>query len=131
MQTGQTYTSLRKGNAVKRPFKIIKIGLELPRKQLNERIERRIYSMLEEKWLNEVKSVYHLKNVNALNTVGYKELFKYLGGEWDYDTAIDKINVNTRRFAKRQMTWFKRYEDINWFSPEELNNIIKYLDNRF
>jgi len=130
MQTGQTYTSLRKGNAVKRPFNIIKIGLELPRKQLNERIERRVYSMLEEKWLDEAKSVYHLKNVNALNTVGYKELFKYLNGDWDYETAIDKIKVNTRRFAKRQMTWFKRYEDISWFSPNELNNIIEYIDNR-
>lgn len=130
MQTGQTYTSLRKGNAVKRPFNIIKIGLELPRKQLNDRIERRVYSMLEEKWLDEAKSVYHLKNVNALNTVGYKELFKYLNGDWDYDTAIDKIKVNTRRFAKRQMTWFKRYEDISWFSPKELNNIIEYIDNR-
>ena len=130
LQTGQTYTSLRKGNKVNRPFNIIKLGLELPREQLNERIERRVYSMLEEKWLDEVKSVYHLKNVNALNTVGYKELFKYLNAEWDYETAIEKIKVNTRRFAKRQMTWFKRYEDISWFSPNELNNIIKYIDNR-
>lgn len=130
LQTGKTYTSLRTGDTVKRPFNIIKIGLELPREQLNDRIERRIYSMLEEKWLDEVKSVYHLKNKNALNTVGYKELFKYLSGEWDYETAIEKIKVNTRRFAKRQMTWFKRYDDIVWFSPNELNNIIHYLENR-
>lgn len=86
--------------------------------------------MLEEKWLDEVKSVYHLKDENALNTVGYKELFKYVSGEWDYETAIEKIKVNTRRFAKRQMTWFKRYDDIKWFSPKELNNIVEYLDNR-
>jgi len=130
LQTDKTYSSLRTGDKAKRPFNIIKIGLELPREQLNDRIERRIYSMLEEKWLDEVKSVYHLKNKNALNTVGYKELFKYLSGEWDYETAIEKIKVNTRRFAKRQMTWFKRYEDIVWFSPNELNNIINYLENR-
>lgn len=130
MQTGKTYTSLRKGNKVKRPFNIIKIGLELPREQLNERIERRIYSMLEEKWLDEVKLVYHLKNENALNTVGYKELFKYLSGEWDYETAIEKIKVNTRRFAKRQMTWFKRYDDVVWFKPHEVNNMVDYLSLR-
>ncbi len=130
LQTGKTYSSLRVGNIAKRPFNIIKIGLELNREQLNDRINRRIYNMLEEKWLDEVKSVYHLKDENALNTVGYKELFKYVSGEWDYETAIEKIKVNTRRFAKRQMTWFKRYDDIKWFSPKELNNIVEYLDNR-
>ncbi|PLX11754.1 MAG: tRNA (adenosine(37)-N6)-dimethylallyltransferase MiaA [Marinilabiliales bacterium] len=129
LQTGKTYTSLRKGKPAKRPFKIIKIGLEMDRKQLNERIERRLYSMLEEEWLDEVKSVIKYRNVNALNTVGYKELFKYLDGDWDFQTAIEKIKVNTRRFAKRQITWFKRYDDIVWFSPKDTDNIVEFLDN--
>jgi tRNA dimethylallyltransferase len=130
IQTGKPYSSQRKGSLLERPFNIIKIGLEMPRVQLNERIERRLSSMLDEGWVNEVRSVFEYRDQNALNTVGYKEFFKYLNNEWSQEMAIEKIKVNTRRYAKRQMTWFKRDKDIEWFSPEEADNIFQFIDNK-
>lgn len=127
LQTGIPYSEQRVANKVERPFNIVKIGLEMPREQLNERIERRLNIMFNEKWLNEAKAVYHLKDNNALNTVGYKEIFKYLDGEWDLEFAKEKILVNTRRYAKRQMTWFKKDDTFTWFSPSQKEEISKFI----
>ncbi len=130
IQTGKPYSSHRKGNSVERPFNIIKIGLEIPREQLIERIDRRLDSMIKEGWIEEATSVLPYKDNNALNTVGYKELFKYLENEWSLDLAIEKIKVNTRRYAKRQMTWFKRDKETTWFSPDDSEKIIEFIDSR-
>ncbi len=130
IQTGKPYSSHRKGNSAERPFNIIKIGLEIPREQLIERIDRRLDSMIKEGWIEEATSVLPYKDNNALNTVGYKELFKYLENEWSLDLAIEKIKVNTRRYAKRQMTWFKRDKETTWFSPDDSEKIIEFIDSR-
>ena len=84
--------------------------------------------MLEEGWIEEARSVYHLKDLNALNTVGYKELFAHFDGDMDIETAIQKKKTNTRRYAKRQMTWFRKDESIRWFRPEEVEKMIGYLE---
>jgi len=128
IQTGKPYSSQRKGKAIERSFNIIKIGLEVPRKQLIERIDSRSNSMLADGWLDEAKSVLPFKKQNALNTVGYKELFKYLENEWSLEMALEKIKTNTRRYAKRQMTWFKRDKEIEWFSPDDFKGIIHFID---
>jgi tRNA dimethylallyltransferase len=130
LQTGVPFSQQRTGKKAERPFNIIKIGLELPRGQLYERIESRLSIMLDDNWLDEAKTVFGHRNENALNTVGYKELFKYLNGEWDLETAIGKIKINTRRYAKRQMTWFKRDSEINWFSPIETKYIFDFVDKK-
>ena len=130
MQTGVPYSIHRMGKPKERPFNIIKIGLELSREQLNARIESRLDRMLSESWLNEAEAVYQFKTYNALNTVGYKELFKYLEKDWTLEEAMEKIKVNTRRYAKRQMTWFKRDEDIVWFSPVDIEKLFALIDKR-
>ncbi|MEL0456770.1 tRNA (adenosine(37)-N6)-dimethylallyltransferase MiaA [Flavobacteriaceae bacterium SZ-1-7] len=113
--TGKPYSSfLNKGKA-KRPFKTISIGLTAERQTIYDRINKRVDIMMEQGLLNEVKSLLPFKNLNALNTVGYKELFNYLDGEWELDFAVSEIKKNTRRFAKRQLTWFKKNEDTLWF----------------
>jgi tRNA dimethylallyltransferase len=115
MQTGKTYTSLRKNKPKDRPFDIVKIGLEMERSLLNERINRRTEIMFEQGWLKEAEAVYPLKYLNALNTVGFKEIFAFFDGRMTFEEAKEKIKTNTRRFAKRQMTWFKKDKDIRWF----------------
>lgn len=130
IQTGKPYSNQRRGIEIERSFNIVKIGLEVPREQLIERIDSRLNSMLTEGWLEEAKSVLPFKNKNALNTVGYKELFKYLENEWSLELAIEKIKTNTRRYAKRQMTWFKRDKDIEWFSPDDIEGVIHFIDKR-
>ncbi|MCB2208459.1 MAG: tRNA (adenosine(37)-N6)-dimethylallyltransferase MiaA [Bacteroidetes bacterium] len=128
MQTGNTYSSLRKNKPKPRPFEIVKIGLELERKLLNERIHMRTDEMMKRGWINEAESVHPNKHLNALNTVGYKELFAYFEGELSLEEAVTKIKTNTRRFAKRQMTWFKKDPEIKWFNPENKERIFNYLD---
>lgn len=130
IQTGKTYTELRKNEARKRDFDIVKIGLDIPREELNKKIHHRTDKMIEYGFLNEAEFVYSKKNLNALNTVGYKELFSYMDGTITLDNAITKIKTNTRRFAKRQMTWFRRDETIRWFSPDKTDEIISYLNTR-
>jgi tRNA dimethylallyltransferase len=125
--TGKKYSDLRLNKPEKRDFDIIKIGLNMPRKDLFSRIELRTEHMLEKGWLEEVKSVFSYKYLNSLNTVGYKELFKYLEGEWTLDFAVEKIKTNTRRYAKRQLTWFKRDSSITWFHPDYVEKIINYI----
>ena len=125
--TGRTYTSFLTRSIKERPFRILKIGLTRPREELYERINRRVDQMMEEGLLEEVRQVYPHKEYNSLNTVGYKELFKYLDGEWTLDFAIEKIKQNTRIYSRKQMTWFKRDTDIRWFHPEQETEILTYL----
>ena len=125
--TGKTYTSFRTRSAKERPFRIIKIGLTRDREELYERINRRVDIMMEEGLLEEVKSVYPYKHLNSLNTVGYKELFNYLDGIWELPFAIEKIKQNSRIYSRKQMTWFKRDEDIAWFHPDQEEEILTYI----
>ncbi len=130
LQTGKWYSNLRKRKIATRDFDIVKVGLNLPREELFKRINKRTDLMIEGGWLEEAKSVFPQRKLNSLNTVGYKELFKYFSGEWTLDLAIEKIKTNTRRYAKRQLTWFKRDESIHWFSPIETGKIMDYLAER-
>ena len=117
--TGQPYSSFRTRQIKQRPFQIIKIGLTRPREELYARINRRVDQMMESGWLDETRKLYPFRQFNALNTVGYKELFLYLDGVWPLDTAVEKIKRNTRIYARKQMTWFKRDKDIQWFHPDD------------
>ena len=125
--SGKTYTSFRIRKKKERPFQIIKIGLRRERNELFERINKRVDMMMEEGWLEEAKSLYPHRQLNALNTVGYKELFKYFDGAWELDFAIEKIKKNTRDYAKKQMTWFAHDEDIHWFSPDNEKEILDFI----
>ena len=125
--SGKTYTSFRIRKRKERPFQIIKIGLRRERNELFERINKRVDMMMEEGWLEEAKSLYPHRQLNALNTVGYKELFKYFDGTWKLDFAIEKIKKNTRDYAKKQMTWFAHDEDIHWFSPDNEKEILDFI----
>lgn len=127
--TGKPFSSFRKNNSAKRNFNILKIGLELPREEIYDRINRRVDLMMEEGLLEEVKSLYKFKNLNSLQTVGYRELFDYLDGKFDLDIAVEEIKKNTRRYAKRQLTWYRKDEKINWFSPFEKEEILDYIFN--
>ena len=127
MATGQTYTSLRQNEVRPREFEIIKIGLDRPREELFDIIEQRVDKMIQQGLVDEVRSLEDHKNLNALNTVGYKEIFNYLDGTWSLDKAIEKIKTHTRRYAKRQLTWFKKDREINWFHPDETDKIIAYI----
>jgi len=128
LQTGRPYSELRLNQPKERNFRIIKIGLDVPRDILVERIAQRTYEMMDKGWLEEARKVYPLKEYNALNTVGYKELFKYFEGEWDLDTAIRKIITNTRRYARRQMTWFRKDKEITWFPPSDVEGMIGFVE---
>lgn len=135
MVTGKPYSSLRKkdnstDSSIKRPFNIIKIGLNTDRKKLYERINQRVDKMMDQGLLSEVKSLVKFKNKNALLTVGYKELFDYLDGKTDLSRAIELIKQNTRNFAKRQLTWFRKDPAIKWFGPDEEEKIIRYLKEK-
>jgi tRNA dimethylallyltransferase len=125
--TGKTYTSFRTRSTRERPFHILKIGLTRDREELYERINRRVDIMMEDGLLEEVKSVYPYKHLNSLNTVGYKELFNYLDGVWDLPFAIEKIKQNSRIYSRKQMTWFKRDNDITWFHPNQEEEIMDYI----
>lgn len=125
--TGRTYTSYRTRSCKERPFRIVKIGLRREREELYERINRRVDIMMEEGLLDEVKSVLPYRHLNSLNTVGYKELFMYLDGEWSLDFAIEKIKQNSRIYSRKQMTWFKRDTDIHWFHPDDQDKILQFV----
>jgi tRNA dimethylallyltransferase len=128
LQTGQTYSGLRRNSPKPRDFEVIKIGLDIPRPELNKRINKRTGQMMEAGWLEEARSVFHLRHLNALNTVGFKELFAYLDGSIDLDFAVEKIKTNTRRYAKRQMTWFRKDKEIKWFPPDAVDKMIEYIE---
>ena len=125
--TGKPYSSFRTHTIKSRPFRIIKIGLTRDRKELYDRINRRVDQMMEEGLLEEARRVYPYRALNALNTVGYKELFNYLSGEWTLDVAIEKIKRNSRVYARKQMTWFKHDPAIQWFHPDEEAALFQYL----
>ena len=125
--TGQSVLSFRKGQKAVRDFNILKIGLELPRPVLNERINNRVDQMMEQGQLEEVKSLFPYKQLNALQTVGYKELFAYLDGEVSLEKAVEQIKTNTRQYAKRQMTWFKKDAGMQWFAPADSEGLVNYV----
>jgi len=127
--TGKPFSSYRNQQVTPRQFNIIKIGLELPREEMYNRINRRVDIMLQEGLLEEAKSLHNLKHLNALQTVGYRELFDYFEDKITLDFAIEEIKKNTRRFAKRQMTWFKKDDKIKWYNPTEIETIIKFIKN--
>ncbi len=129
LTTQKTYSSLREGKTKQRNFKTIKIGLNTERKTLYELINKRVDKMIENGLVEEVKLLQKYKGMNSLQTVGYKELFDYLDEKTEWNVAIDLIKQNTRRYAKRQLTWFKRDEEIKWFEPGEIEMIIKYLNS--
>ncbi len=127
LTTGQTFTSFRKNITKERPFKIIKVGLTRDREELYTRINARVDQMIEEGLIDEVKSVLEYRHLNSLNTVGYKEILNYLDGEWELDFAIEKIKQNTRIYSRKQVTWFKRDQEIRWFHPEDKTAILDYV----
>ena len=129
--TGQTYTSFRLNQRKERPFRIVKIGVTRSRADIYERINRRVDRMMADGLLDEARSLYErthdVPRPNSLNTVGYKELFDYFEGKWPLDEAVERIKGNTRRYARKQLTWFKRDPDMRWFSPDDTNQIIDYV----
>lgn len=128
--TGRPYSSFRTHTPKERPFRIIKIGLNRQREKLYDRINQRVDQMMSEGLLEEARRVYPFRQLNSLNTVGYKELFNFLDGVWPLDLAIEKIKRNTRIYAKKQMTWFKRDPEITWFHPNDKEQILKFLQDR-
>lgn len=128
--TGKTYTSFRTRSKKERPFHILKIGLFRDREELYNRINRRVDMMMEQGLLEEAWAVYPYRQLNSLNTVGYKELFNYFDGTWTLPFAIEKIKQNSRIYSRKQMTWFKRDPDITWFHPDEPDMIFAFLDQK-
>ena len=127
--TGKPYSSFRTSTTKERPFRICKIGLTRERPDLFERINKRVDAMISEGFVEEAESVYPMRHLNALNTVGYKELFSYFDGKYTLEEAVGKIKRNTRIYARKQMTWFKRDPETKWFNPDNKDNIISYIDS--
>ncbi|SEA92881.1 tRNA dimethylallyltransferase [Prevotella sp. tc2-28] len=128
-QTGKTYTSFRTQKRKERPFQIVKIGLTRDRQELYDRINQRVDTMMSEGLLDEVRSVSAYRSTNALNTVGYKELFDYIDGRWPLEEAVERIKGNTRRYARKQLTWYKRDEQVTWFHPDQQDKILKFISH--
>jgi len=128
-QTGKTYSSQRTGQAKQRPFDIVMVGLTMERQQLYNRIDSRVDTMLEAGLEAEARNLYKYKHLNSLNTVGYKEFFGYFDGEYDFDEAVRLIKRNSRRYAKKQMTWFNRYQQMHWFNRTNEDDIIDFILN--
>ena len=126
-QTGRTYTSFRTQQKKPRPFRIVKIGLNRERQELYDRINRRVDKMMDDGFLEEARSLMDKRDANALNTVGYKELFDYLDGRWSLDVAVERIKGNTRRYARKQLTWYKRDDQMKWFHPDQQQDILNYI----
>lgn len=127
LMAGKPYSSFRKNEVKQRPFKIVKIGLQRDREELYGRINRRVDEMMAQGLPEEARAVYPFRHLNALNTVGYKELFNYFSGEWTLEFAIEKIKQNTRIYSRKQMTWFKRDSEIHWFHPDEAETIFRFI----
>ena len=128
--TGLPFTSFRKKTVKERPFRIIKVGINQDRKILYERINQRVLKMIDAGLLEEAKAVYPNRKLNSLNTVGYKELFSYLDGDCTLDEAIDLIQRNTRKYARKQLTWFRRDQQIKWFEPNQISEIVDFVDQK-
>lgn len=127
--TGQKFSSFRIGQKTERNFKLIKIGLELPREELYDRINQRVDLMMDFGLLEEAEKLYTHKELNSLQTVGYREFFDFMDGKTDLETAVSEIKKNSRRYAKRQMTWYRKDERINWFSPFEKEKILEFVES--
>ena len=127
LMTGRTYTSYRTNARKERPFRIIKIGLNRDRDIIYQRINQRVDGMMQAGLLNEARSLYPLRHLNALNTVGYKEMFTHLDGTWTLDEAVERLKGNTRRYARKQLTWFKRDPQMLWFSPDDKQSILHQI----
>lgn len=125
--TGKTYSSFRTNTKKQRPFHIVKVGLRREREVLYDRINRRVTKMIQDGLEEEVKALLPFRNTNSLNTVGYKEMFAYFDGKMSLEEAADKIRQNSRIYSRKQMTWFKRDNQIKWFEPEQLGDIIAYI----
>jgi tRNA dimethylallyltransferase len=130
--TGKPFSSYRLSNTNKRPFNIIKIGLDIHRELLYQRINHRVDDMIQQGLVDEVKSLLPYRHLNALNTVGYSEIFDYLDAKTDLNFAIASIKQNTRRFAKRQLTWFRKDKDMHWFEANDQlrNELLNFLLNQ-
>lgn len=131
LQAGGTYSELRKNKTKSRSFQIIKIGINIPREILVKRINNRVDEMIKNGWIKEARAVYPHKNYNSLNTVGYKELFAFFDSKLTFPDAVEKIKTNTRRYAKRQMTWFRRDKEINWFDYHDVKQMISFIEDKF
>ena len=127
LSTGRTYTSFRVNAKKDRPFNIIKVGLTLDREQLYERIDGRVDRMVAVGLIQEAEKMYPYRNLNSLNTVGYKELFDYFDGKCTLEEAVFRIKCDTHKYCRKQLTWFKRDKDIHWFSPNNVEEIINYI----
>jgi len=129
LSTGRPFSEFHKKNKIERSFQFIKIGIERPREELYNRINRRMDLMLTNGLVDEVKSVAAFRNHNALQTVGYKEVFEYLDGAYDYPTMVELLKRNSRRYAKRQMTWFKNQDNFQWFNAEDFEGVFRYVQS--
>ena len=128
LSTGKPFSSFRSNSTTQRPFTTVKIGLTIARELLYERINKRVDSMIDQGLVEEVASLVSYRHLNALNTVGYAEIFDYLDGNISLEAAIEKIKQNTRRFAKRQLTWLRKDSGIRWFAPGQTEEIINYIN---
>lgn len=128
LATGRPFSSFRQGNKNHRNFQCVKIGLHRDRKELIQRIDERVNQMMQQGLLQEANGLYGQRHCNALNTVGYKELFEYLDGKLSLDQAIEKIKTNTRQYAKRQMTWFRKDKAYRWFDPTDLEGMMVFIE---
>lgn len=130
IQTGKPYSSFRTGNKKQRSFSIIKIGVNYPREILHQRINQRVDKMIGEGLLDEARSLYSLKHLNSLNTVGYRELFDFFDNKTSLETAVELIKRNTRRYARKQISWFNGDQDLTWFQPDKVDDIINYCNSK-
>lgn len=130
LTTGKPYSEQRSGRVAERPFRIVKIGTDMPRDVLYERINRRVDMMIEEGLIEEARNVYPKRHLNALQTVGYREMFDYFDSKSTLEEAIELIKRNSRRYAKRQLTWFRRDTEIGWYSPNDIEGIVKFIDDK-
>ncbi len=130
LQSGLPYSQLRTNRVKDRPFRIVKIGVNMPREQLFERINYRVEAMIEAGLVEEARRVYPLRHLNSLNTVGYKELFAWMDGTMDFQTAIARIQKNTRVYAKKQLTWYAKDLDIRWVSPDDYEEVVRLVGCR-
>jgi len=130
IMTGKPYSTYRTQVKKERPFRILKIGLNRPREELFQRINKRVDKMMEEGFLEEVKELLPYQDANALNTVGYKELTNVLNGKWELGMAVERIKKNTRVYAKKQLTWFMKDPDIHWFYPTQETEIIDFINRQ-
>lgn len=130
LMTGKPYSELRTNTRKKRDFNIIKVGLNRDRAELYSRINARVDLMMKEGLLKEAQALFEYRHYNSLNTVGYKELFEHIEGNISLDESIELIKRNSRRYAKRQLSWFRRDDEIEWFHPDQEDEVIQYIENK-